>query len=79
MAIVQISRITNRKGLEVDLPAPLAGAELGPGGGNLLDPGLQFLEARPEVLPRLVAVLVVRADVGPADGRKLGEIGRAHV
>lgn len=29
MAIVQISRITNRKGLEVDLPAPLAGAELG--------------------------------------------------
>lgn len=29
MAIVQISRITNRKGLEVDLPQPLAGAELG--------------------------------------------------
>ena len=29
MAIVQISRITNRKGLTVDLPAPLAGAELG--------------------------------------------------
>lgn len=29
MAIVQISRITQRKGLEQDLPAPLAGAELG--------------------------------------------------
>jgi hypothetical protein len=29
VAIVQISRITNRKGLEVDLPQPLAGAELG--------------------------------------------------
>ena len=29
MAIVQISRITNRKGLAVDLPDPLAGAELG--------------------------------------------------
>ena len=29
MAIVQISRITNRKGLIDDLPAPLAGAELG--------------------------------------------------
>ena len=29
MAIVQISRITNRKGLLDDLPAPLAGAELG--------------------------------------------------
>ena len=29
MAIVQISRITNRKGLTVDLPSPLAGAELG--------------------------------------------------
>ena len=29
MAIVQISRITNRKGLAVDLPEPLAGAELG--------------------------------------------------
>lgn len=29
MAIVQISRITQRKGLEVDLPQPLAGAELG--------------------------------------------------
>lgn len=29
MAIVQISRITNRKGLQVDLPQPLAGAELG--------------------------------------------------
>ena len=29
MAIVQISRITNRKGLAVDLPQPLAGAELG--------------------------------------------------
>ena len=29
MAIVQISRITNRKGLEADLPQPLAGAELG--------------------------------------------------
>ena len=28
MAIVQISRITQRKGLEQDLPAPLAGAEL---------------------------------------------------
>lgn len=29
MAIVQISRITNRKGLIEDLPQPLAGAELG--------------------------------------------------
>lgn len=29
MAIVQISRITNRKGLIEDLPAPLAGAEFG--------------------------------------------------
>ncbi len=29
MAILQISRITNRKGLETDLPDPLAGAELG--------------------------------------------------
>jgi hypothetical protein len=29
VAIVQISRITNRKGLAVDLPEPLAGAELG--------------------------------------------------
>lgn len=29
MAIVQISRITNRKGLQIDLPQPLAGAELG--------------------------------------------------
>ena len=29
MAIVQISRITNRKGLSEDLPEPLAGAELG--------------------------------------------------
>ena len=29
MAIVQISRITQRKGLAVDLPEPLAGAELG--------------------------------------------------
>ena len=29
MAIVQISRITQRKGLEQDLPSPLAGAELG--------------------------------------------------
>ena len=29
MAIVQISRITQRKGLETDLPQPLAGAELG--------------------------------------------------
>lgn len=29
MAILQISRITNRKGLTEDLPAPLAGAELG--------------------------------------------------
>ena len=29
MAIVQISRITQRKGLRVDLPQPLAGAELG--------------------------------------------------
>ena len=29
MAIVQISRITQRKGLAVDLPNPLAGAELG--------------------------------------------------
>ena len=29
MAIVQISRITNRKGLLVDLPQPLAGGELG--------------------------------------------------
>jgi Pectate lyase superfamily protein len=29
MAIVQISRITQRKGLAVDLPSPLAGAELG--------------------------------------------------
>lgn len=29
MAIVQISRITQRKGLTVDLPQPLAGAELG--------------------------------------------------
>jgi hypothetical protein len=29
VAIVQISRITNRKGLTVDLPSPLAGAELG--------------------------------------------------
>ena len=29
MAIVQISRITNRKGLAQDLPQPLAGAELG--------------------------------------------------
>ena len=29
MAIVQISRITARKGLEQDLPQPLAGAEFG--------------------------------------------------
>ena len=29
MAIVQISRITARKGLQIDLPEPLAGAELG--------------------------------------------------
>jgi hypothetical protein len=29
LAIVQISQITNRKGLQIDLPAPLAGAELG--------------------------------------------------
>lgn len=29
MAIVQVSRITARKGLETDLPQPLAGAELG--------------------------------------------------
>jgi hypothetical protein len=29
VAIVQISRITQRKGLESDLPAPLAGAEFG--------------------------------------------------
>lgn len=29
MAIVQISRITQRKGLAIDLPQPLAGAELG--------------------------------------------------
>lgn len=29
MAIVQISQITNRKGLQIDLPSPLAGAELG--------------------------------------------------
>jgi hypothetical protein len=29
VAIVQISRITNRKGLQIDLPQPLAGAELG--------------------------------------------------
>lgn len=29
MAIVQISRITQRKGLEADLPQPLAGAEFG--------------------------------------------------
>lgn len=29
MAIVQISRITQRKGLETDLPQPLAGAEFG--------------------------------------------------
>ena len=29
MAIVQVSRITQRKGLEVDLPQPLAGAEFG--------------------------------------------------
>lgn len=29
MAIVQISRITQRQGLEVDLPQPLAGAEFG--------------------------------------------------
>ena len=29
MAIVQISRITQRKGLAIDLPDPLAGAELG--------------------------------------------------
>jgi len=29
VAIVQISRITQRKGLETDLPQPLAGAELG--------------------------------------------------
>jgi hypothetical protein len=29
VAIVQISRITNRKGLQEDLPQPLAGAELG--------------------------------------------------
>jgi hypothetical protein len=29
MAIVQISRITQRKGLAEDLPQPLAGAELG--------------------------------------------------
>jgi hypothetical protein len=29
VAIVQISRITQRKGLEADLPQPLAGAELG--------------------------------------------------
>ena len=29
MAIVQISRITARKGLQEDLPQPLAGAELG--------------------------------------------------
>ena len=46
MAIVQISRITQRKGLESDLPAPLAGAEFGwaidqrrlfIGNGDLLD------------------------------------------
>ena len=29
MAIVQISRITQRKGLATDLPQPLAAAELG--------------------------------------------------
>ena len=29
MAIVQVSRITARKGLQIDLPQPLAGAELG--------------------------------------------------
>ena len=29
MAIVQVSRITTRKGLIEDLPQPLAGAELG--------------------------------------------------
>jgi len=29
VAIVQISRITNRKGLQQDLPQPLAGGELG--------------------------------------------------
>ena len=29
MAIVQVSRITARKGLMDDLPQPLAGAELG--------------------------------------------------
>jgi len=29
VAIVQISRITQRKGLAADLPQPLAGAELG--------------------------------------------------
>lgn len=29
MAIIQISRITQRKGLQTDLPQPLAGAELG--------------------------------------------------
>jgi hypothetical protein len=29
VAIVQVSRITQRKGLEIDLPQPLAGAELG--------------------------------------------------
>ena len=29
MAIIQISRVTQRKGLETDLPQPLAGAELG--------------------------------------------------
>ena len=29
MAIVQVSRVTQRKGLETDLPQPLAGAELG--------------------------------------------------
>ena len=29
MAILQISRITQRKGLAQDLPEPLAGAELG--------------------------------------------------
>ena len=29
MAIVQISQITNRKGYQIDLPEPLAGAELG--------------------------------------------------
>ena len=29
MAIVQVSRITQRKGLQEDLPSPLAGAEFG--------------------------------------------------